>query len=159
MFQRLKSLRQAAALPFVWTADGYEVLLVTSRRRKRWIIPKGQPIKGLSLADVAAREAEEEAGVIGALAAEALGAYDYVKASDGYRVNCRVFVFPLLVVQQRLDWKERGQRKARWVPLAAAADLIAEKGLAALMRDIARAPNSLDAFTDAYSNRSLASCA
>jgi ADP-ribose pyrophosphatase YjhB (NUDIX family) len=57
---------QYAALPYRFTPDAaLEILLVTTRRSKRWIIPKGWPIKGLRPAKSAAREAFEEAGVRG----------------------------------------------------------------------------------------------
>jgi 8-oxo-dGTP pyrophosphatase MutT (NUDIX family) len=42
--------------------------LVTSRETRRWIIPKGWPKKGKSPDHSAAREAFEEAGVVGAIA-------------------------------------------------------------------------------------------
>ena len=64
-----KSLRtpkvrlQYGALPYrASKVRGVEVLLVTSRETKRWIIPKGWPIPGLSPSKSAAREAYEEAG-------------------------------------------------------------------------------------------------
>ena len=53
---------QFAALPWRRRADaGIEVLLITSRETRRWVIPKGWPIKGKSSAKSAAREAFEEA--------------------------------------------------------------------------------------------------
>jgi len=39
---------------------GLEILFITTRQSKRWIIPKGWPIKGLRPAKSAAREAFEE---------------------------------------------------------------------------------------------------
>jgi hypothetical protein len=52
---------QYGALPYRFTDDAaLEVLLLTARRSKRWIIPKGWPIKGLRPAKSAAREAFEE---------------------------------------------------------------------------------------------------
>ena len=52
-----------------------EVLLVTSLRTRRWILPKGWPHPGLSLPESAAREAQEEAGVIGVADTASLGSY------------------------------------------------------------------------------------
>ena len=49
------------------------ILLVTTRQTKRWIVPKGWPIKGLKPAKSAAREAFEEAGVRGRVGARAIG--------------------------------------------------------------------------------------
>ena len=56
---------QYAALPYRTSeASGVEVLLVTSRTTRRWIIPKGWPKRGMPPYDTAAREAFEEAGVV-----------------------------------------------------------------------------------------------
>ena len=54
---------QYGALPYRKSKTaGVEVLLVTSRETKRWIIPKGWPIKGLSPKKSAAREAYRGSG-------------------------------------------------------------------------------------------------
>ena len=37
---------QVAALPYRVTDAGLEILLITSRRTHRWIVPKGWPAKG-----------------------------------------------------------------------------------------------------------------
>src|SRR5437867_8741378 len=58
---------QYAALPYRLSGRSREVMLVTSRETRRWIIPKGWPKKGKSPHHSAAREAFEEAGVVGAL--------------------------------------------------------------------------------------------
>ena len=59
-------LYQYGALPFSITETGeIRVLLVTTRGRGGWIIPKGWPIRKLTAAASAAREAYEEAGLIG----------------------------------------------------------------------------------------------
>ena len=52
---------QFAALCYRRRKTGVEVLLVTSRDTKRWIIPKGWPMNGLTPANAAAQEAGEEA--------------------------------------------------------------------------------------------------
>lgn len=139
-----KTLLQVAALPYVVMGGEPRVLLVTSRRRRRWIIPKGWPEADVPLADTAAREALEEAGVIGAPGSTALGDYVYEKRMpEGYDVPCAVQVFPLLVEQHRLDWKERGQREIRWFALDAAAERVDDDGLARLLRAITDAPDRL----------------
>jgi ADP-ribose pyrophosphatase YjhB (NUDIX family) len=57
---------QYAALPFRISARARtEFLLITSRETRRWIIPKGWPQKGRAPHRSAAREAFEEAGVLG----------------------------------------------------------------------------------------------
>jgi 8-oxo-dGTP pyrophosphatase MutT (NUDIX family) len=118
---------QYGALPYRFDDDAsIEVLLVTSRETKRWIIPKGWPIKGLKSSKAAAREAYEEAGVRGRIAGRAFGRYVYEKRLDDRvtSVPCQVEVFPLLVKRQSKDWPESKQRTARWFPAAEAAALV-----------------------------------
>jgi len=57
--------RQSAVVPFR-TKDGVtEVVLVTSSSNKNWVIPKGRIEKLMSPEKSAAKEAFEEAGVLG----------------------------------------------------------------------------------------------
>lgn len=142
VFQSTKTLTQVAALPYVVLQSGIEVLLVTSRRRGRWILPRGWPVEGMSHGMAAAKEAKEEAGVIGDMSHEALGDYLYKKRTGkGYRVPCRVFVYPLLVTLQRLEWREKTERDQRWCDLASAADLVHQDGLAEFLRELLGAPD------------------
>ena len=74
---------QYGALPYRFTPTAaLEILLVTTRRSKRWIIPKGWPIKGLRPAKSAAREAFEEAGVRGKIGTKSVGLFNYHKLLD-----------------------------------------------------------------------------
>ena len=88
---------QYAALPYRPTgAAGPEVMLVTSRGRQRWIIPKGWPHGGRAPCDSAAREAFEEAGVLGLVGRRSVGSFRYKKRLKKGRVAvCNVHVFPL----------------------------------------------------------------
>jgi 8-oxo-dGTP pyrophosphatase MutT (NUDIX family) len=123
---------QYAALPYRFNqAATLEILLVTSRQSRRWIIPKGWPIKGLRPAKSAAREAFEEAGVRGKIAAKSIGAFNYHKMLDenGIQVPCEVKVFPLLVKRQSEAWPESEQRLVQWVEPSKAVSLIKESDL------------------------------
>jgi 8-oxo-dGTP pyrophosphatase MutT (NUDIX family) len=131
---------QYAALP--WRRAGsLEILLVSSRETKRWVIPKGWPIPGLSPHDAAAREAFEEAGVKGRTEAIALGHYHYVKRRRrGTDQLCRVEVFALNVESQAADWPEKDERTRRWFLATAAADAVEEIELKALIRGFMPGP-------------------
>ena len=109
---------QYGALPYRFTKSGArEILLVTTRQTKRWIIPKGWPIKGLKPAKSAAREAYEEAGVRGSVKTKAIGIFSYKKRSDddGITIPCDVRVFPLLVKRKSQTWPE-SDRQLRSIP-------------------------------------------
>lgn len=133
-----RSVQQVATLPLVPVGTGIEVLLISSRRRKRWVVPKGWPGKHGSLADAAAAEAFEEAGLIGAVHLEPIGSYLYRKRMEaGYEVPCHVFVYPMLVVEHAVDWPERRERKLKWCPLADAATLVDDERLGRLLAELA----------------------
>jgi ADP-ribose pyrophosphatase YjhB (NUDIX family) len=84
---------QYGTLPYRFTPDAaLEILLVTTRQSKQWIIPKGWPIKGLRPAKSAAREAFEEAGVRGRVGGKSIGLFRYDKMLDdnGICVSARL---------------------------------------------------------------------
>ena len=126
---------QYAALPYRQGADQFEILLVTSLGTKRWIIPKGWPMKGHAPHEAAAREALEEAGLEGQVARECIGSYRYEKVRrSGALVPCIVEVFPLEVTGQRKHWPEKGQRKMKWLPAGDAARLVSDLDLGLIIR-------------------------
>lgn len=144
LFKAEKTLTQVAALPFVEPRTGIEVLLITSRWRKRWIIPRGWPVDGMSFAATAAREAEEEAGIHGPIGDVAIGAYQYKKRTGtGYRVPCEVLVYPLRATHQNIVWPEKTEREIRRCDLETAASLVKHDGLAAILDDLVRSPETL----------------
>ena len=118
---------QVAALPWRKTESGVEVMLVTSRDTGRWVLPKGWPELGEEFCDAAAREAGEEAGLKGAVSPHEAGRYYYAKSvAGGDSVRCEVLVYPLEVDKVADKWKEKGQRKRKWVSPAKAAEMVAE---------------------------------
>src|ERR1700733_14836288 len=71
---------QYGALPYRFTQmAALEILIVTTRQSRRWIVPKGWPIKRLTPSKSAAREAFEEAGVRGKIGARPIGHFRYRK--------------------------------------------------------------------------------
>jgi len=132
---------QFGTLPYRFTGDaGLEILLVTTRQSRRWIIPKGWPIKGLKPAKSAAREAFEEAGVRGTVGAKPIGLFTYDKVLDesGVQTTCEVKVFPLLVQRQSEGWPEVEQRVVQWAAPDRAVALIREPGLKKLVAAFAK---------------------
>jgi 8-oxo-dGTP pyrophosphatase MutT (NUDIX family) len=141
-----KILCQYGALPFSMTADGQiRVLLVTTRGRQGWIIPKGWPIRGLTAAATAACEAYEEAGLIGTVIGdEPCGSFLYEKPNDHRRTIYEVTVFLFAVERQLRKWPERAQRTTRWLTPDEAALLVAPRGLVEILRtDLTELVNSL----------------
>ncbi|WP_423794519.1 NUDIX hydrolase [Methylobacterium durans] len=133
--KRRSPYAQVAALPFRLGVKGRpEILLVTSRETRRWIIPKGWPMPGRKDHRAAEREAYEEAGLKGQIGKKAVGKYRYDKRlGDGSTVACAVKVFPLEVSDERKRWPEKKQRRRRWYRPAEAADLVNERDLQKLL--------------------------
>jgi len=112
---------------------------VTSRESGRWVIPKGNFANTVSPHSAAAQEAEEEAGVRGAVCPTPLGTYRYRKRKgSGAALMADVEVFPLAVSEELTDWKEMKQRERRWFSLGEAANAVDEPDL----RDLIRSFNS-----------------
>jgi 8-oxo-dGTP pyrophosphatase MutT (NUDIX family) len=129
-------VQQYGALPFSITEEGeIRVLLVTTRRRHNWIIPKGWPIRDLTPAATAAREAYEEAGLVGTIADdEPFGLFHYVKRRNTRRaVTFEVSVFLFAVERQLRKWPEKSERETKWFTPKDAATLVAPTGLADLL--------------------------
>ena len=127
---------QVGALPFRATPTGaLEILLITSRETSRFIIPKGWPMKRLTDAAAAAREAYEEAGVSGKLRRQPIGAYLYRKRVAGRFETIKVTVYALEVQVQHEEWPEKGARQLRWVSREEAATLVDEPGLIKLINE------------------------
>ncbi|TCH98320.1 NUDIX hydrolase [Roseococcus sp. SYP-B2431] len=127
--------QQFAAIPLRDAGEGMEVLLITSRRTHRWVLPKGWAEDGLTGRELAAKEAFEEAGLIGRMSASAIGSYGYQKMlADGRQRRCNVTVFRMTVERELPHWPEHMQRQRQWFRLPAAASLVDEPDLAALLR-------------------------
>ncbi|MEN5363662.1 NUDIX hydrolase [Brevundimonas intermedia] len=133
--------RQVAALPWRLTDDGRQILMITSRETRRWVIPKGGRMVGKTDPEAAAQEAMEEAGVRGEMDPTSIGVFRYAKGlKDGGVRQCVVSVYPLEVLVQLGAWPEAHQRERRWMSLSEAADLVHEPDLAALIRDFDATP-------------------
>ena len=117
---------QTGAVPYRIGSNGPEILLVTNNKGTKWAIPKGVHAPGYSARASAAKEAFEEAGILGKVEKEALGTYTQRKWGG----VCTIRVFPMRVTEvlPETEWEE-SHRTRRWVPAAKAASKIKRKGL------------------------------
>jgi 8-oxo-dGTP pyrophosphatase MutT (NUDIX family) len=127
---------QLAAIPYRVVGETVEVMLVTSRDAKRWIVPKGWPMPGKKDHKAAAQEALEEAGVEGKIRKKPVGSYQAWKRLAAHFLMVEVKVYALPVAKELPDWKERSQRTRMWVPADGAAALVDEPGLSHLLADL-----------------------
>jgi 8-oxo-dGTP pyrophosphatase MutT (NUDIX family) len=134
----MKSDRQQVGALCVRRADdgSQQVLLITSRGSGRWVIPKGWPTKRLKDHKAAAREAEQEAGVLGKVKSKPIGNYTYPKTDGASAQSLRVAVFLLSVHRERRRWPERDERRRAWFPVHKAAKEVSEPELRTLIRGV-----------------------
>ncbi|RUS58979.1 NUDIX domain-containing protein [Pseudorhodobacter sp. E13] len=125
---------QVGALCLRGEGAATEVLLIRSLDSNRWIIPKGWPMRGQSLAEAAAIEAWEEAGVRGTIADRPIGSYVYGKRrGSGVKQKCAVQVFVIEGVTLAKDYPEAAMRYRKWFPTALAAKKLGEPELKRLI--------------------------
>jgi 8-oxo-dGTP pyrophosphatase MutT (NUDIX family) len=85
----------------------------------------------------AAREAFEEAGVVGEIGKEPIGSFSHKKLLKQGRVAvCEVQVFPLEVTRQRKTWPEKGKREVQWFSPSKAARTVQEPVLSKMIRQL-----------------------
>jgi 8-oxo-dGTP pyrophosphatase MutT (NUDIX family) len=135
--RRLPRRIQYAALPYrAKSKSELEVMLITSRDTRQWIIPKGWPKHGLSPHDTAAEEAFEEAGVAGKITERPIGSYSYIKVmKQGGTTRCSVRVFALRVTRQHKKWPEKRERTIKWYGLEDAVRFVREPYLRRVIRN------------------------
>jgi 8-oxo-dGTP pyrophosphatase MutT (NUDIX family) len=127
-----EEVRQAGAIPYT-LVDGQPVfLLITSRRTGRWIYPKGAPIDDMRPWEVAAHEAFEEAGIEGDIETTPIGSYRTIKHLGIRRSVIEVDMYPLRLIRQLDDWREKGYRHRHWAILPEARRLLSEQRLVEL---------------------------
>lgn len=102
---------QSGVIPYRIRKDQVEVLLITSSKQKHWGIPKGWIEPFMSAADSAAKEAREEAGILGTVITPAIGTY----ANDKWGIPLRVEVFLMQVEEVLEDWAEAHRRQRAWL--------------------------------------------
>jgi 8-oxo-dGTP pyrophosphatase MutT (NUDIX family) len=93
-------------------------------------------MRGRKPTEVAAREAFEEAGLLGTIVGKRpAGRYHYEKQlSPHHSILCEVRVYMFLVERQLEDWPEKTERETQWFEPSGACELVHEGGLAEILR-------------------------
>ena len=134
---------QYAALPYrLMGRSRTEVMLVTSRDTRRWIIPKGWPMPGMTLAEAAAQEAFEEAGVRGPVDPQPLGDFRHEKNVGPADIEVRIVVHAMSVEQELVDYPEARSRERRWFSIAEAVEAVGSAKLGRLIAQSAERARS-----------------
>ena len=130
----LSIVQQSAVLPFMFRKGRLELLLITSIRTKRWILPKGHIEPGLNARQSAEFEALEEAGVVGEMKSQSIGAYNYRKHPERGGYRCRVRVFAMKVTRVLDDYPEKELRERKWMSVRKALKFVQEPELRSLIK-------------------------
>ncbi|WP_373006943.1 NUDIX hydrolase [Hyphomonas sp.] len=131
---RPPTAQQVAALCWRQAGKGHEVLLVTTRGRGQWMVPKGWPKTDTPDADMAGVEAYEEAGARGSVNPDPVGSFHFEKRiGPGTMMECEATVYALEVSGLDLEFPESGQRQIGWFSPAEAAAKVASSELSALL--------------------------
>lgn len=125
-------IEQSAVIPYRLRDGEIEILLITTRKTKRWIIPKGIVEPNMTPHASAAQEALEEAGIIGEVFSEVVGSYTYQKFGG----TCRVKIFLLRVDMLQPCWLEDRDRDRQWFSLSQAIEQIQEVEIRQILQSL-----------------------
>jgi 8-oxo-dGTP pyrophosphatase MutT (NUDIX family) len=104
------NFNQSGVIPYRKNNGIIEILLITSIKKKKWIVPKGYIEFNLSPFESAKKEAFEEAGVIGSNETIELGS---VELKKGIGVT-QIKIFSMEVIKMLDDYPEKDLRKRKW---------------------------------------------
>lgn len=113
-------IRQSGVVPYRYTGEELEVLLITNSGGGRWLVPKGHIERDLTPRQSAIKEAYEEAGVIGTVDPHPLGSFCYVKRG----VQRVVDLYAMAVAAALSAWPEMAVRRRAWTTPEHAAMLV-----------------------------------
>lgn len=128
---------QSAVIPYRFVAGELQLLMITTGSGRWWGVPKGIVEPGLSPQESAAKEALEEAGVIGQVHPEQVGCYTHAK----WGADCTVSLYAMAVdrLLDESEWDET-HRVRRWTSVQTLPDNIKN---AELNRLLTRFPDYL----------------
>jgi len=124
---------QAGAIPFRQGRGGrLEILLIRRVNKRKWGIPKGMVEHGQSPPEAAQAESVEEAGALGELSSQSIGAFTYSK------LGCRflVHVYLLRVVEARDEFPEHLVRERAWFSLDRAVSMVRQPEVRDMIRSL-----------------------
>jgi ADP-ribose pyrophosphatase YjhB (NUDIX family) len=127
-----KTPEQAGAIPWRWIDRDPEVLLITTSRGDRWIVPKGWIERGSSPTQCAVEEAFEEAGVQGVLSLEPFGVFGFKRRER----ELAIVVFLLEVRHVHERWPDEKRRRRTWMSPEEAARRVRDSGLKQLLSTV-----------------------
>ena len=121
---------QSGVIPYrVKGKKKIEVLLITSVKKQKWIIPKGYVEFNLSAFESAKKEALEEAGVLGSNETIELGEFVLQKSIGKSFMK----IFSMEVIKEHDDYPEKAKRKRKWFEVNEAAEKVSIPEIASMI--------------------------
>lgn len=96
------SYEQSAVVPYRWMRGALHIYLITSLKKRHWIIPKGLVEDGLSQIETVLVETYEEAGLVGLVGDRPVGFY----RTEKWGGVCNITVYPMKVLAELSRWPE-----------------------------------------------------
>ena len=124
--------KQSSVIPFRNNNGSIELLIISSRKNKRWIFPKGIIEENISSRESALKEALEEAGIEGEVLKDLVGKYKYKKWGG----KCKVNVYGMKVTVLYDTWEENF-RERKWVRLEEVNEYITHKKILKIIQTLA----------------------
>jgi len=125
---------QSGVIPYRKKNGRIEVLLVTTIKRRNWIIPKGFIEYHMTPFQSAKKEAFEEAGVRGSNSTKILGSYLVYK--NGSELHTKIY--SMKVTRVFKDYPEKNLRKRKWLSTTDAAKKVCVPEIARMIRKLGR---------------------
>lgn len=123
---------QSAVIPYRLSKSGLEILLITSIKKKNWIVPKGYIEFNLTPFESAKKEAYEEAGVLGSNETIEVGTFKLNKPIG----TCLLKVFTMEVHDVLDDYPEKNDRKRKWFTPEEASEVIAISEIGEMIKEL-----------------------
>lgn len=114
------NFNQSGVIPYRKKDKSIEILLITSMKKKQWIVPKGYIEFNLTPYESAKKEAYEEAGVVGSDETVELGSFNLNKAIG----ICSIKIFAMEVVKILEDYPDKNNRKRKWFSVEEAKEAV-----------------------------------
>ena len=123
---------QSAVIPYRLSKNGLEILLITSIKKKHWIVPKGYVEFNLTPFESAKKEAYEEAGILGSNETIEVGTFKLNKPVG----TCLIKVFTMEVHEVLDDYPEKNDRKRKWFTPEEASGAIAIPEIGQMIKEL-----------------------
>jgi 8-oxo-dGTP pyrophosphatase MutT (NUDIX family) len=104
------NFNESGVIPFRKKDGKLDILLITSIKKKKWIVPKGFIEFNLSPFESAKKEAYEEAGILGTNETIELGSFELEKSSGKIQMK----IYSMEVTEVLDDYPEKDLRKRKW---------------------------------------------